>query len=683
LAWNPFKRKALTGTPPVIDAIRGGWTTWPLLGGGSRQRILDAYNTAQSANYAWVYRNSPAVRTVVDVLARNIGQLDLRCYEEISEAERQPRPDHPAALSLRYPSETETSDAFIRGLFIDFLLYSNAYALLVPAPRNQLSFFRVPAHMVEVRGASLFVAEGYRVWGRDGQFRDYTPEQILHWHGENPEDPRFGLSRLDTLRGVIAEEAALQAAIVELANSGMTEPVAFVRPLEAPEWSNPARHGFEEDLNNRLRRQNSMPIVLEEGITPVKIGTSPRDAQSLDVRRFLEGRVASAYGVPLGMVGLDDNLEQAQKIFYADTLPPWCEEFTRMLNQRVLVRAYGWTDGCFEFNLHEKQIGPEMIKTLISAAGGPIYLRDEARALLSMAPLPDGQGAEIITPMNVTEGGKPSPQVMPVQDPNKPEQDGSYREEEPKALTKWQTQLKDDESVRELYVDRDMSSWQPAATSRRVSLAKAEEYERLPQFHPTFKTEHERQLRHIDAFHAVTAKHFGRLERILVEKTTKQLKSERFEARWDRLDHEFAGDIHKTLEQVVESEGEYYALKLAGQFDTRLVKNYVRAMAEGAAEGINGKIRDEIDEHGLEAALARFSQHVESSSAGLGAGATRFAREEAAKRAPGVEHRVKVWVPNTNRHAQFAGNTVPLGADWPAGFAPGTAPGCKCSMSIF
>jgi hypothetical protein len=28
-----------------------------------------------------------------------------------------------------------------------------------------------------------------------------------------------------------------------------------------------------------------------------------------------------------------------------------------MLDQRILVRAYGWTDGCFEFNIDEKLMG--------------------------------------------------------------------------------------------------------------------------------------------------------------------------------------------------------------------------------------------------------------------------------------------------------------------------------------
>jgi len=642
----PFPKKALTGTQPVLDALSDRqWAPWPVLGGGSRQRILDAFNTAQSANYAWIYTNSPAVRTVVDVLVRNIGQLDLRLYEEIDEAERQPKPDHPAAMSLRYPSATVTSDAFIRSLVKDFLLFDNAYALLTPAPGRQLMLNRVPAHMMEIRGASLFVAEGYRVHLRDGTFANYAPDQILHWCGENPNDPRMGVSRLDTLRAVIAEDAALQAATVELANSGLQEPMWAFRPLDAPEWTNTARQGFEEDLTNRLKRRNRTPVVMEEGMELRGFGVSPRDAQMFEVRRWAIERVAAVYGVPLGMVGLDDKLEEARSQFYADTLPPYCEEFTKMLNLRVLVRVYNWTDGCFEFNLDEKHMGDDRIKALVSATGRPVMLTNEGRAKLNLPPVKGGD--ELVTPSNVIVGDKPKPSVdvMPIQDPNGPAQDGSHREA-PKALVK-----------------------------------AAEDTTPLLQLHPGRKGDLDRQHRNIDLSAATIERHFNRLERSLRAKARKSVKATGED--WQRWDREFADDVHGTVQQIVEKEGEIYAFKLGGgAFAMDRVKNYLRAMAEGAAEGINAKIREEIDSDGLDDAFARRAQHVESAGAGLGAGATRWAREEAARQAPGTEDRVKTWVPNTKRHARFAGDTVPLGENWPAGFAPGSAPGCKCTLSI-
>ncbi|HVJ27787.1 MAG TPA: phage portal protein [Vicinamibacterales bacterium] len=555
--------------------------------------------------------------------------------QSVNDAERQAKPDHPAALSLRYPNLDTTSDSFIRSLFTDYLIYKNAYALMIPAG-NQIAFEHMPAANIEIRGNSLFRAEGYRYHRIDGTWVDFTPEQVLHWRGENPHDPRIGLSPLDTLRSVIAEDAALQAATVELANAGLTEPTWVFRPLEAPGWSNEARKGFEEDLTNRMRRRNKTPVVLEEGMEMRSFGVSPKDAEMMAVRQWAIERVASLYGVPLGMVGMDSNVKDAQSQFYADTLPPYCEDFTSFLNQRILVRAYNWTKGCFEFNLDEKHMGDDRLAALTSATGRPVMVTNEARARLNLPPV-DG-GDELVTPMNVLVGDNPRPStdIMPIQDPNKPPQDGSYREE-PKALTK-----------------------AVAVTSRARDL--------------------DRQHRHISLAQGVIEKHYDRLERGLEEKSLSSVKANRND--WRRWRAKLAADIHGTLEQIIETEGEIYAFKLAGDFRMSQVRNYLRAMADGAADGINATIRSEVEENGVDAALSNRATHVMSAGISLGASATRWAREEAARQAPGTEQRVKVWIPNTNRHAEFGGDTVPLGSDWPAGFAPGSAPGCACSMAI-
>jgi HK97 family phage portal protein len=665
---NIFKRreKTLTAAPAVVDALRnGGWAPFPLLGGGSRERIMDAFNTAQSANYGWMYANSPAVRTVIDVIVRNVGQLELRLYEEVSEAERQPLPDHPAALSLRYPNETTTADSFRRSMFKDFLIYDNAYALLIPAG-EQISLVRIPAYMMEVKSHSLFQAELYRVWqqgawtaggmwGGAGTPIDFLPGQILHWHGEHPLDPRVGISHLDTLRDVIAEDAALQAATVELANSGLQSPAWVFRPTDAPEWSNSARAGFEEDLTNRLRRRNSRPVVLEEGMEMRSFGVSPQDAQMLEVRRWAVERVATAFGVPLAVVGLGtgraENLADAQAQLYTDTLLPYCEDFTRMLNQRILVREYNWTEGCFEFSFDEKLMGNDRLRAFVTATGRPVMLTNEARAKVNLPPV-DG-GDELVTPMNVTVGDNPLPSqgVMPPQDPNGPPQDGSYR------------------------------SGDGSADTTPKALVKAQEYTPLPQLHPGRKGELERQGRNVDEAQAVVERHLNRVERQLKKIATKA-SSKAAEADWERWDREFSDDIDRLVGNIVDKEGSIYAFKLGGEFDMGRVRNYLRAMAEGAAKGINDSLRSEVDTIGLDGALSRHAAHVSSAGTSLGVAATTWAREEAARQSPGAHQRVKTWIADTDRHAEFDGDTVAIGEDWPAGFAPGGAPNCACSMSI-
>jgi hypothetical protein len=230
---------------------------------------------------------------------------------------------------------------------------------------------------------------------------------------------------------VIAEESALQLALIELAKSGLAEPSWISRPLDAPEISGEGIARLEEHTANRLKNAAKVPPLLDEGMELKGFGFSPKDSEALAVRKYALQQVASLYGVPLGMVGLDDNLEEAQAQFYADTLPPICEAFCRQLNLQLLQAEYQEDDLYFEFDLDEKQMGNERLKALVSASGRAVFTTDEARARVNLPPI-DG-GDELVTPANVIVGDnpKPSPQVMPVQKPGGPEQDGSAREGDP------------------------------------------------------------------------------------------------------------------------------------------------------------------------------------------------------------------------------------------------------------
>ena len=491
------------------------------------------------------------------------------------------------------------------------------------------------------------------VWGGGGSWKDFPPQNVLHWHGENPLDPRIGLSLLDTIRDVIAEDAALQQATVELANNGLQEPAWVYRPPDAPEWTTPARQAMEEDLANRMRSRNRKPVVIEDGMEIRSFGMSPRDAQMYEIRRWAIERVASLYGVPLGMVGLDPDVTSARQEFLTDCLPPYCEAFTKMLNHRILVGVYNDTSGCFEFNLDEKSVNAdERIKTLVSATGRPVMLTDEARSVLNLPPV-DG-GDELVTPLNVIVGEKPSPMVMPPQDPNAPPQDGSYRT---------------DQGPTAIGSGNDGKALQlPQDGSRDV-------FEPLPQFHPRRAADMERQRRNVDVFQGVVQKHFNRLERSLRAKAATDW------ARWDR---EFASDINQALKRTVQAEGDLYMVKLASSrnFDMGRVENYLQAMAEGVATALNDTIRQEIRQTGLDDAMGRAPQHVASAGTSVGARSTIWAREEAARQSGSFQGRVKTWIADSSRHAEFDGDTVPIESDWPAGFAPGSAPGCGCSMTV-
>jgi phage portal protein BeeE len=66
----------------------------------------------------------------------------------------------------------------------------------------------VPASAVGILGQQRFVAEGYRIYRADGTYFDVPSTDVLHWRGYDPNEPRMGVSKLETLREELASDAA-------------------------------------------------------------------------------------------------------------------------------------------------------------------------------------------------------------------------------------------------------------------------------------------------------------------------------------------------------------------------------------------------------------------------------------------------------------------------------------------
>lgn len=635
-----FRRKALTADPGVVEALQDRtFMPYRRLGGGSSGAVNAAFEHGLDASYGWMYRTQPAVRSVVDFIARNASQLPLKLFERVDDTERERREDHPAAETLAYPNEQTTGTSFLYALFADYLVYGNAYFLKFrPDVGETLTLVRLLPEGVTVTGGR-FTPEYYTVWRQDGTFFRVSPEDIFHWRGYNPQDPLLGLSPLETLRQELAADSAMQAMMVELSKSGLRRG-HIERPLDAPEWTPEAARRWGEEW----RRQNlskSTP-VLEEGMKYVQDSMSPRDAQALESRKFTEQEVARVYGLPLGALGLNEtDLPEQRKQVYTDVLPPITESLACQLDVDVLRGEYGETKFYFEFDMNEKLRGDAEARfsAITAAAGRPWLTVNEVRAMENKPPIEDGDALTI--PLNVMLAGEgspalPAPNVMPPQDPNGPPQDGSYREE-PKAL--------------------------PPATK---ALDKGSV--------PRREREMARQRRAIDRASATVERFYGRQARSL------KSKAEKAQADTERWNTELSKDLERDLRHIVELEGGVTASRLGGKdFDMREVENYLSAMAEGTAEGINTATQRDIEDMGVNDALSRArNERAALAGVSIGTRATHFARKEAGRQ---VGARYQTWIADTDRHAELDGVSVPIDGDW-GGITPGSEPNCACTSEI-
>lgn len=390
-----------------------GTSWWPSMVYGS-VRMYDRFNY----DYATLYKTQPNVRTCVDFLARNIAQLGLHVFRRVSDTDRVRLIDHPLAQVLARPLPAEfkvTYYRLIESLMGDLGVYFNAYWLKVRVDGAPLGLLRIPPAMVTVKGN--LVPTGYEI-NFSGSMKTIAASEIVHFRGYNAEDPVSGLSPLETLRRVLAEEhsagdyrehfwqnAARQAGIIE-------------RPASAPEWSDVARGRFKNEFEALYGGgdNSGRTAILEEGMT-WKPGTfNAQESEYLAGRKLTREECARAYHIPLPMVGILDNatfsnITEQHKNLYQDSLGPWLAMIEQDVELQLMPEFDDIQDIYVEFNIAEKLQGSfeEQTKSLQSAVGRPWMTADEARSRMNLPSL-GGDAEQLVTPLNVLVGGQASPQ---------------------------------------------------------------------------------------------------------------------------------------------------------------------------------------------------------------------------------------------------------------------------------
>jgi HK97 family phage portal protein len=393
----------------LVD-VQPNW--WPLTRGSVR--LYDQY----SYDYATIYRTQPNVRTCVDFLARNIAQLGLHVFRRVSDTDRERLIDYPLAQVLARPLPPEfkaTRYRLIEALMGDLGTYFNAYWLKVRRDDGApLGLLRIPPPYVKVSGG--LAPTGYKIELMGRPPRPIKPADIVHFRGYNPENPVRGLSPLETLRRVLAEEHAAGDYREHFWQNAARMHGIIERPDEAPEWSEQARERFKSEFEALYSggENSGKTAVLEEGMTWRPGSFNPQESEYLSGRKLTREECARAYHIPLPMVGILDhatfsNIKEQHKNLYQDSLGPWLAMIEQDIELQLLPEFDDVAGVYVEFNIAEKLSGSfeDQTAALQSAVGRPWMTANEARARMN---LPAIEGADVlVTPLNVLIGGRASP----------------------------------------------------------------------------------------------------------------------------------------------------------------------------------------------------------------------------------------------------------------------------------
>lgn len=386
-----------------VVALEQSWTP------GMRYGVT-LYNQ-YSYDYATLYRTQPNVRTCVDFIARNIAQLGLHVFQRVSETDRKRLRDHPLARLIGAPNPWTTSYRLIESLMGDLGIYFNAYWLKV---KNDTGIYilRVPPTYVTPSGG--LAPTSYEInLGAEPMIK--SPAEVVHFRGYSPESAFVGLSPLETLRRVLAEEFAMGEYRESFWQNGARMYGVVERPLDAPDWSDTARERWRAEMEALYSGgvNSGRTAVFEEGMTWKQVSFNAQESEYLLGRKLTREECARAYHIPLPMVGILDhatfsNIREQHKQLYQDCLGPWLAMLEQEIELQLLrVDWEGESEGVYcEFNIAEKLQGSfeEQAQAVQQAVGRPWMTANEARGKFNMPSL-GGDADQLVTPLNMMVGG--------------------------------------------------------------------------------------------------------------------------------------------------------------------------------------------------------------------------------------------------------------------------------------
>ena len=653
-----FERWRMVSKPSIINVT---------LSGDASTQVLNMTATE-------LYRTQDNLRAVVDFLSNSIAQLPLKVYVRDDEAKRKRDRTSEAALLLWRPNDYMTQFEFVRGLVMEYFVFGAVYVWVVPSAESASGWdlHIVPTNWVMMSNNSTAYKPGtIRIYAQNGGNAVDIPEnEFIQFKTYSPGHPGGFLSPISALRQTLLEQVEAGKFRRQLWRSSGRLNAQIIRPKDVSPWDEKTKkawvEAFREAWGSGGSKAGSIPLM-EDGMEIKPFQTSFKESEWSQSVVLSRESVAAAYGINPSLIWHSNTQTYASskdnaRALYAECLGPTIQMLQQRINAFLLPKIGAKPGTYVEFDIEEKLKWSfeERASILQSAVGGPWLTRDEARAELNLAPLPNDQGKRIITPLNVTEGGLAAP-------------NDTHRE------------------------DNDYSAppGRPSEDSKcACKSCKATEELRLKGK----STEEEDK-----AIEDILVAFFARQKRSVLPKINAGDPDFWNSERWDK---ELAEDLEPALEKIADKHGKDAAETLGSFYSVEVTRNYIKKTAQARAKNINKRTLQHIEKD-LEKEEPDTSHVFETRSNESGrmaiaaAGAiASWALVEAAHQAvsdgaPRVIGKVveKEWVTGPNSrpsHAAMNGERVPIDADfsngqhWPGEDIgdPDESCGCNCTTEV-
>jgi HK97 family phage portal protein len=283
-----------------------------------------------TANHAESYTNYMWLQKAINILANNISPLSLRVVKG-SGNDSKFLDSHKLYDLLYNPNDAQGPADFWREWLIN-LMISGEYGIECVGNKGGNKIVEMWGRTadtitVQVAGKRYRNITGYKIDDKNGEPYSIDPFHFIHSKFYNPLSPFRGLSPVTAIRYSIAIDQFAQAWTM-----------LFFKNQARPDYAVIAKEGLtpsekteiEKKLANRFSGEGvHQPIVLEEGVTDIKIFSyPPKDMEWVNQREFSRDEVAAIIGVPDEIMGYGkdtyENFAQAERVLWNLTISPLC-----------------------------------------------------------------------------------------------------------------------------------------------------------------------------------------------------------------------------------------------------------------------------------------------------------------------------------------------------------------------
>ena len=380
------------------------------------QHDMRAPRDPQNMTVEDLWATQPHLRTVIDFRARNIAQLGVQLFEADGEQRARVRGTDVSRL-LGRPNPYMTGYDLIYDLVATRSLYDTAYWFIMEGEAGKVIHPFPPAWVTPLAD-SYFAPRSYRVQepGYD-RYVDVPGDQVVEFRGWTPTPSLTTSSPVETLRMVLEEQHSSRKHRLQLWRRNGRVGSYIARPKDAAPWDDTARRRFM-DMFTAFTGDNAkaggVPL-LEDGMELKRNAFTSADEQWAESVKISLETVAQVYQVNPTMVGVLEgtnysNMKEFNRALYRTSLGPDIVQIEERITEFVLPLLDAPDDQFVKLNVESMLRGSfeEQAKIMSTSTGGPWMTRNEARALMDMSPLDEGD--ELIVPKNVSEGGQSSPQ---------------------------------------------------------------------------------------------------------------------------------------------------------------------------------------------------------------------------------------------------------------------------------